>query len=82
MKNKQLLAKLSLVLVAIIWGVTFILVKQALNDAPPFSFATLRFGIAFILTLLLINKKNENYFDKKELLEVKFVPLLNKDAVK
>ena len=32
--------------------------------------------------LLLINKKNENHFDKKELLDVKFVPLLNKDSVK
>ena len=32
--------------------------------------------------LLLINKKNENHFDKEELLYVKFVPLLNKDSVK
>ena len=32
--------------------------------------------------LLLINKKNENHFDKTELLDVKFVPLLNKDIVK
>ena len=32
--------------------------------------------------LLLINKKNENHFDKEELLDVKFVPLLNKDSVK
>ena len=32
--------------------------------------------------LLLINKKNENHFDKEELLDVKFVPLLNEDSVK
>ena len=32
--------------------------------------------------LLLINKINENYFDQQELLDVKFVPLLNKDSVK
>ena len=32
--------------------------------------------------LLLINKKNQNHYDKKELLDVKFVPLLNKDIVK
>ena len=57
MKNKKLLAKLALVLVAIIWGVTFIIVKNALNDAPPFSFASLRFGIATILTLILVNQK-------------------------
>ena len=57
MTNKNLIAKLSLVLVAIIWGVTFIMVKNALNDAPPFSFASLRFGIATILTLILVNQK-------------------------
>ncbi len=32
--------------------------------------------------LLLINKKNKNHFDKEELLDVKFVPLVNKDSVK
>ena len=32
--------------------------------------------------LLLINKKNENYFEKEELHDVKFVPLLNEDSVK
>ena len=32
--------------------------------------------------LLLINKKSENNFDKEELLDVKFVPLLNEDSVK
>ena len=32
--------------------------------------------------LLLINKKNEKHFIQKELLDVKFVPLVNKDSVK
>jgi len=32
--------------------------------------------------LLLINKKNEKHFIQKELLDVKFVPLLNKDSIK
>ena len=32
--------------------------------------------------LLLINKKNKNHFDKEELLDVKFEPLVNKDSVK
>ena len=32
--------------------------------------------------LLLINKKNENHFEKEESLNVKFVPLLDKDSVK
>ncbi len=32
--------------------------------------------------LLLIKKNNDNYFDQEELLDVKFVPLLNEDIVK
>ena len=54
--NKKLAAQIGLLFVSIIWGLTFILVKGALNDAQPFSFATLRFGLATILTLLIINK--------------------------
>ena len=57
MTQNKSLAKIALILVAIIWGITFIMVKDALNDAPPFSFATLRFGMASLLTLLLINNK-------------------------
>ena len=54
--NKKLTAQIGLLFVAIIWGLTFVLVKEALNDALPFSFATLRFGLATILTLIIINK--------------------------
>ena len=55
--NNKVTAQIGLLFVAIIWGGTFVLVKQALNDAPPFSFATFRFGLATILTLVIINKK-------------------------
>ena len=55
--NNKIAAQIGLILVAMIWGVTFILVKQALNDAPPFIFATLRFGLATILTMALANRK-------------------------
>ena len=51
------MAKIGLVLVTITWGLTFVLVKQALNDAPPFSFSTLRFGLATILTMALVHRK-------------------------
>ena len=54
--NNKVTAQIGLLFVAIIWGGTFVLVKQALNDAPPFSFATFRFGLATILTLVIINK--------------------------
>ena len=55
--NNKLTAQIGLILVTIIWGVTFILVKQALNDCPPFFFATLRFGLATMLTIALVNRK-------------------------
>ena len=32
--------------------------------------------------LLLVKKKDEKHFDQEELLNVKFVPLLNKDSIK
>ena len=56
MKNKKRLAQILLVFVTLIWGATFILVKDALNDAGPFAFGTLRFTIAGILTLVIVNK--------------------------
>ena len=56
MKNKKYLAQILLVLVTLIWGATFIIVKDALNDAGPFAFGTLRFTIAGILTLVIVNK--------------------------
>jgi len=56
MKNKKRLAQILLVFVTLIWGVTFIMVKDALNDAGPFAFVTLRFTIAGILTLAVVNK--------------------------
>ncbi|HIG50877.1 MAG TPA: DMT family transporter [Candidatus Marinimicrobia bacterium] len=56
MKNKKYLAQILLVFVTLIWGATFIMVKDALNDAGPFAFGTLRFTIAGILTLVIVNK--------------------------
>ena len=54
--NKKITAQIGLLFVTIIWGLTFILVKAALNDAPPFSFAALRFGLATLITFLIVNK--------------------------
>ncbi len=54
--NKKFAAQIGLLFVTIIWGLTFFMVKEALNDAPPFTFASLRFGLATILTLFIVNK--------------------------
>ena len=56
MKKQKLLAQLSMVVTTMIWGITFVMVKDALNDAPPYMFASLRFGIAFILGFIYVNK--------------------------
>ena len=55
--NNKITAQIGLILVTIIWGVTFVLVKEALNDCPPFFFSTLRFGLATILATALVNQK-------------------------
>ena len=52
-KNKTF-AQFSLVFTTAIWGITFIMVKEALNDAPLFAFSTLRFSIALFCTLIPI----------------------------
>jgi len=54
--DKKITAQIGLLFVTIIWGLTFVLVKGALNDAPPFSFAALRFGLATLITFLIVNK--------------------------
>jgi drug/metabolite transporter (DMT)-like permease len=54
--NNKFLAQIGMVLITMIWGVTFVMVKEALNDAKPFMFATLRFGLAFIFSIIYVNK--------------------------
>ena len=54
--TQKRLAQLSLVLITMIWGITFVMVKEALNDAPPYMFASLRFGLAFFIGLVYLNK--------------------------
>ena len=44
MSRKIVLANLGMILVTMIWGITFVMVKDALNDAPPFIFLALRKG--------------------------------------
>jgi len=54
--NNKFLAQFGMVITTMIWGVTFVMVKEALNDAKPFMFATLRFGLSFILAVIYVNK--------------------------
>ena len=52
-ENKTI-AQICLVITTAIWGITFIMVKEALNDAPPYAFATWRFLIAAICNFFFI----------------------------
>ena len=56
MDKNRLLAIIAMVFTTAVWGVTFEMVQEALSDAPPFIFATLRFGIGFVLGVLYLNK--------------------------
>ncbi len=44
--SRQLIADLALLLVALIWGATFVMVKEAVSAFPVFSFMALRFALA------------------------------------
>jgi len=56
-KKKIILADMSLLLVALIWGGGFIAVKGALDSISPFYIMALRFGISTIIMLIVFRKK-------------------------
>ena len=56
MLSRQLRADLSLALVTLIWGSTFVLVKNELASIGPLAFVTIRFGFAFLFLLLLTGR--------------------------
>jgi len=53
MRIKPYQADLLLLLAAISWGTTFILVQDAIRDVPVYTFLVWRFGLAFLLMLLI-----------------------------
>ncbi len=55
--SKQLKADMLLLLVAFIWGSTFVLIKNAINDIPPYTFIFIRLLLAFIfLSIVFIRR--------------------------
>lgn len=49
-------AELLLVLITMIWGSTFVVVKSALADAAPFSFLAVRFTLAGLVLLFVLSR--------------------------
>lgn len=56
-RRRMLLADLSLVLVAVFWGVGFVAMKDALANYPTFWLLTLRFSAATALMALIFRKR-------------------------
>jgi drug/metabolite transporter (DMT)-like permease len=54
--SRSLKAHLLLVLVALIWGSTFVLVKEALNDSSPLTLSAARMAVAAVLLALYYRK--------------------------
>jgi len=67
-KPTEFLADLSLLFIAIIWGSTFIIVKQSVENTPVFSFLFMRFALAGML-LILINAPKLKAIDKGVLVD-------------
>lgn len=51
--RNTLLATTGLVVAAAIWGSTFVLVKEAVEEVPPFQFLAMRFAIATVVLALV-----------------------------
>jgi len=60
------IAHLLLLAVVIVWGATFVLVKDALHDASPLLFNLLRMGLAFI-ALAVVNRRQLRHITRKSL---------------
>ncbi|WP_102401681.1 DMT family transporter [Haloimpatiens massiliensis] len=66
-KRKNLIADLSLLLVAMLWGGGFVVVKDALNSITPFYIMAMRFSLSFLLMCLVFWKKVKK-ISKKDLI--------------
>ncbi|MFP5107837.1 DMT family transporter [Neobacillus sp. C211] len=74
--KKPIFADLSLLLVTIIWGSTFVLVQNAIDFLEPFSFNSIRFlaaAIILIFCLVIFEKKQLKQLNLKLLLSGVFI---------
>ena len=62
MTKRRILAQIGLVLTTLAWGATFVLVKDSLEYAKPFTFIFFRFIIATltILPFVFFKKRKSN----------------------
>lgn len=55
--RKQLFADIALLSVVVVWGYTFVAIKNALDDITPFNFIFIRFIISFTLLIALFARR-------------------------
>ncbi|MDR1615459.1 MAG: DMT family transporter [Syntrophomonadaceae bacterium] len=58
--TKQTQAEISMLMIAFIWGTSFVVVKNTLSDISPFTFLGLRFLLAFFIIYILAYKAFRN----------------------
>lgn len=56
-RKVQIMADLALVFVTLVWGATFVSVKEAIKHIEPFYFLAIRFAIATIIMLAVTNRR-------------------------
>lgn len=66
--NHRILADGILLIIAFVWGTTFVLVQQAIAVLPPYPFLFVRFTFAFLFLLLVLFflKKRANQVEKRK----------------
>ena len=64
-----------LVVITLIWSGTFVFVKEAVQVVSPFTLNTLRFGIAFVVTLVVFGGKLR-LLSRRELLQGTWIGVL------
>ncbi|MBM3767525.1 MAG: DMT family transporter [Acidobacteria bacterium] len=60
-------ADLTLALIALIWGTTFVLVKRALDDISPFLYLAMRFTLAAIVLAAIFHKRIARGISRREI---------------
>ena len=73
MSQNRLFAQLGLVLTTLAWGATFILVKESLVYAHPFTFIFYRFLIATVAIFpFIFLSKEKDFFKNFNIYEIRF----------
>ncbi|BAI81268.1 drug/metabolite transporter [Deferribacter desulfuricans SSM1] len=62
-KLREYIADISLIFISLIWGSTFVIIKEAIEDVNVFSFLTIRFGLATIIMLFFVFKRVDKLRD-------------------